>query len=614
MEKKLFISVCMALVCVLCMGTLSAQERFNPNLLKGEVTQGVIFDDATSLTALFSERGTGSEVYYSNSSGSIRKGTAGSPFPGTSVGSNGSFLQCFEYIDGELYAIRWNSGNQLGKINMATGNLAAGSHTFSVEALYDDECTPKKVAAPALTIKTCGDAIEGVEVVYDADCKATVTWNSVAKTRDNVIYDNGPFITHPGGGYEGADASCVHPNSTSYGFGCALTATANTSIADDFILTEDVIINTIDFYAYQTGSTTTSTITGVRVCIWDGSPMSGGSVIWGNMTDNVMDGNLFSGIYRVASSEIATGTARPLMKVTADIGGLELAPGHYWVQFQMTGSLASGPFATPVVPAGAQTGDGLSYDGTTWSPFVNSNGSPIPHDIVFIVYGELGEPAAPKYNVYMDDALVAAAIEETAYTHPVAVSPGVDVEWCVTEACSNGDESEAGCATEKCGSCDKVTNAAVTLSETAAVLTWTAVEGATGYEISREGNVLATVTTTTYTEEGEFAPATEYKWQIVTLCGEGKSDAVEVGGFLGINDMELSKFTVIPNPAQEYIQVSAGVNFNKVEVINFLGQTVISQSVGAMSAQIDISNLTNGVYFVRIASENGVSVKKFVKQ
>jgi len=66
-------------------------------------------------------RGLGSDVYFGKSDGAVRKGTVGNPFPGTSVGSNGAFLQTFEYINGEIYAVRWNAGNQLGKINMATG-------------------------------------------------------------------------------------------------------------------------------------------------------------------------------------------------------------------------------------------------------------------------------------------------------------------------------------------------------------------------------------------------------------------------------------------------------------------------------------------------------------
>ena len=48
-------------------------------------------------------------------------------------------------------------------------------------------------------------------------------------------------------------------------------------------------IQTITFFAYQTGSTTTSTMTGVNLQIWDGPPDNPGSaVVWGDTTTNVM--------------------------------------------------------------------------------------------------------------------------------------------------------------------------------------------------------------------------------------------------------------------------------------------------------------------------------------
>jgi hypothetical protein len=50
-----------------------------------------------------------------------------------------------------------------------------------------------------------------------------------------------------------------------------------------------------------------------------------------------------------------------------------------------------------------------------------------------------------------------------------------------------------------------------------------------------------------------------------------------------------------------------------VEVINFLGQTIASQPVSGSSASVDISQLLNGVYFVKIYSEKEVYVKKFLK-
>jgi hypothetical protein len=81
-----------------------------------------------------------------------------------------------------------------------------------------------------------------------------------------------------------------------------------------------------------------------------------------------------------------------------------------------------------------------------------------------------------------------------------------------------------------------------------------------------------------------------------------------------IKDISKAGFTIAPNPASNQINITAQSDFNTVEIVNFLGQTVLTQMNNSNKAIIDVSNLTNGVYFVRILSNNGISVQKFVKQ
>ena len=166
------------------------------------------------------------------------------------------------------------------KTAFITPALAIGNHNFAVEAIYD-ECTPKKITTN-LTITTCGEPIEGVNVVYNNSCVATVSWDAVAKTGSNrgVIYNNGPFITHPGQGYGGADAAAFGVKEET-NFGGNASAFIYGSMADDFVLTSTTVIESIDFYCYQVGLGTTSPMQAVVVRIWDGSPLAGGTVIWG---------------------------------------------------------------------------------------------------------------------------------------------------------------------------------------------------------------------------------------------------------------------------------------------------------------------------------------------
>jgi len=502
-----------------------------------------------------------------------------------------------------------------GTTTFITNPLASGSHLFAVEATYSGECNPQKVTAD-LTIKTCGDDIKDVAVAYDSDCKATVTWTAAAKTTRGVLFNGGPMITHPGQGAGGKDASAFTVTNQTL-LGSNASNTAGYSIADDFILAAASTIETMEFYYYQTSSGTTPPTTGVYVQIWNGSPNAGGSVIWGNLTTNIATGVVFSDIYRVSTS--ITNADRPLFKVTANIGNLELAAGTYWVEVAFTGNASlTGPWANPVEIMGhPHTGNGLQKISSGWQEWIDYSsttgaGSLEPLALPFVVYGEGGEAPTVKYNVYMDGVLVANGIEGTTYTHPTAVAQGVDVVWCVAQACPAGGESQAGCVAEKCGAtptpCDKVIGEKAEIEPcTLATITWTAVIGAKEYKIIGAGGE-SIVTGTTYTEEGEFLEGVTYKWTITTVCVDGSSDPVEVSavGCLGIHEFGKT-VSIYPNPANSTVYITAE-NFAKVEVYSAIGQLMVTQN----TTTVDVSNYQDGIYFFKVFDNNNNTAMKRV--
>ena len=83
---------------------------------------------------------------------------------------------------------------------------------------------------------------------------------------------------------------------------------------------------------------------------------------------------------------------------------------------------------------------------------------------------------------------------------------------------------------------------------------------------------------------------------------------------MGIDEYLPPNFTIVPNPATNQVTISSATPFQSVEIINFLGQTVVSQSSVGNTTSINVSNLNNGIYFVRVGFENGSCVKKLVKQ
>jgi hypothetical protein len=77
-------------------------------------------------------------------------------------------------------------------------------------------------------------------------------------------------------------------------------------------------------------------------------------------------------------------------------GGFHLPPGTYWIDWQMDGTLASGPFVPPVTILGqTTTGNARQWlNGGDWNP-VHDTGTGTPQGLPFILRGyiacELGD-------------------------------------------------------------------------------------------------------------------------------------------------------------------------------------------------------------------------------
>ena len=83
-------------------------------------------------------------------------------------------------------------------------------------------------------------------------------------------------------------------------------------------------------------------------------------------------------------------------------------------------------------------------------------------------------------------------------------------------------------------------------------------------------------------------------------------------GLSGVEESEISAVSIYPNPASTVLNVHAE-NFDNVQIINFLGQVVYSANVTANDFQINVSDLSNGVYFIRLNGET-TTTQKFIKR
>lgn len=82
-------------------------------------------------------------------------------------------------------------------------------------------------------------------------------------------------------------------------------------------------------------------------------------------------------------------------------------------------------------------------------------------------------------------------------------------------------------------------------------------------------------------------------------------------------DFLASKLSVFPNPANDVVTITNNANLliNAVQVNDINGRTVKTVKLDAVSeAQVNVSELNAGVYFMNITTNEGVSTKKIVKK
>lgn len=239
-----------------------------------------------------------------------------------------------------------------------------------------------------------------VKTGKNAPISKVLTWVQPLAT-----YNNGGLVTHVGGGFGGADASRLQNTSlgmTTVGF--SASAAGALRIADDFIVPAGGwTVNSVTFFGYQTGSTTTSTFNIVRLQIWKGAPNAGGVVVFGDTTTNRFGSTAFSNTYRDSETTVANST-RPIMATTSNAIGASLIPGTHYVDFQLGGTLASGPFLPPLTTLGSTSGtcvgtcNAIQWSGTAWAGITDA-GTLTPQDVKFVIDFTLAPVELLKFSI-----------------------------------------------------------------------------------------------------------------------------------------------------------------------------------------------------------------------
>lgn len=105
--------------------------------------------------------------------------------------------------------------------------------------------------------------------------------------------------------------------------------------------------------------------------------------------------------------------------------------------------------------------------------------------------------------------------------------------------------------------------------------------------------------------------------QSVTDLGVNIDDFV-ISGTLSSENFELNNVFIYPNPSKGIFNISLGnIQPTEIEVYDLTGKKVYAKKelqISNYEAKIDLSNLTQGIYFVKIINNNQSTVKRIIKE
>ena len=194
-------------------------------------------------------------------------------------------------------------------------------------------------------------------------------------------------------------------------------------------------------------------------------------------------------------------------------------------------------------------------------------------------------------------------------------------EYCFTITAINeigeSEHSNEACATIVLDPNLKVPAAPVLearIENDSVVLTWNAVEGASYYNVYQSEKFLGSTGQLSVTLGLEVVGIYCFTVTAANLAGESEhSEEVCVTYGEGIEENTAS-FNIYPNPVNDklYIETLTQTQTLTVEIYDMFGRQQ-SMVNGQQSMVIDVTDLNSGVYFVKVVTSEGETVKRFIK-
>jgi hypothetical protein len=82
---------------------------------------------------------------------------------------------------------------------------------------------------------------------------------------------------------------------------------------------------------------------------------------------------------------------------------------------------------------------------------------------------------------------------------------------------------------------------------------------------------------------------------------------------LATEDFVLTNFEYSPNPVKNILSISNAAIIDEIAITSELGKSILTKKINTLSSEIDLSGLSNGVYFLKVKSEGKEKTVKILK-
>ena len=142
-------------------------------------------------------------------------------------------------------------------------------------------------------------------------------------------------------------------------------------------------------------------------------------------------------------------------------------------------------------------------------------------------------------------------------------------------------------------------------------LTWEAAPEALCYTIYRDGVALQDYITDLFYLDN--AGSVNNCYTVSAQCIVGESGMSNESCITGIDDRDdHHSVSIFPNPTDDRFTISADFPFTHVSVVNTIGQVVLNKDVIGNHTEINVSQLPEGIYLVKILDGKNWIVRKII--